>query len=182
MSQTLSCDICVIGAGSGGLSVAAGAAQLGARTVLIEGGTMGGDCLNVGCVPSKSLIAAARLAGSWRHGQRFGIAFAPPRIDFAAVGDHVAQVIATLAPHDSVERFEALGVTVLRAEAKFADPRTVHAGGATIRALTVTTSVGLGMAGEWITPVMIGAMFVWAMELGPPGVPSIVVLESQLSA
>src|SRR5579862_3072634 len=112
----LSPDLCVIGAGAGGLAVAAGAAQMGASVVLVERGVMGGDCLNVGCVPSKSLIAAAALAHQWRRGGEMGVAYAPPNIDVAAVGDGVARVVAGLAPHDSVERFEGLGVTVLRAE------------------------------------------------------------------
>jgi len=126
-------DLCVIGAGAGGLAVAAGAAQLGAEVVLVERGRMGGDCLNYGCVPSKSLLAAARLAGAWRHGAEFGIRYAPPQIDFAAVVDSIDRVIARLAPNDSEERFVGLGVTVIRAEARFIDHRTVQAGDATIR-------------------------------------------------
>ncbi len=133
MTRQLTPDLCVIGAGAGGLAVAAGAAQLGARVVLIERGAMGGDCLNFGCVPSKSLLAASRLADIWRRSPRFGVAYAAPEIDFAAVGDSVAQVVATIAPNDSVERFERLGVTVLRAEARFASARTVQAGEALIR-------------------------------------------------
>jgi pyruvate/2-oxoglutarate dehydrogenase complex dihydrolipoamide dehydrogenase (E3) component len=97
-------DLCVIGAGAGGLAVAAGAAQLGAEVVLVERGRMGGDCLNYGCVPSKSLLAAARLAGAWRHGPEFGIRYGPPQIDFAAVVDSIDRVIARLAPNDSEER------------------------------------------------------------------------------
>jgi pyruvate/2-oxoglutarate dehydrogenase complex dihydrolipoamide dehydrogenase (E3) component len=85
MAKKIKADICVIGAGSGGLSVAAGAAQLGAKTVLIERGAMGGDCLNTGCVPSKALIAAAKHAHDMRDGERFGIARAEPQIDFAKV-------------------------------------------------------------------------------------------------
>src|SRR5882672_10985353 len=103
-------DLCVIGAGAGGLAVAAGAVQLGASVVLVERGEMGGDCLNVGCVPSKSLIAAAKLAHQWRRGAELGVGHNPPEIDFAAVGDSVARVIARLAPHDSIERFKGLGV------------------------------------------------------------------------
>jgi pyruvate/2-oxoglutarate dehydrogenase complex dihydrolipoamide dehydrogenase (E3) component len=128
MSRTLAADLCVIGAGSGGLAVAAGAAQMGAKVVLIERGLMGGDCLNFGCVPSKSLLAAARAADLWRRGAALGLAYAPPRIDFAAVGDSVQQVIAGIAPNDSAERFEGLGVRVLRAEACFTSPRAVRAG------------------------------------------------------
>ena len=104
--------ICVIGAGSAGLSVAAGAAQLGAPTVLVEGHEMGGDCLNTGCVPSKALLAAAKAARRWRGERAFGVTYAPPSVDFAAVNRHVHEVIAAIAPNDSVERFEGLGVKV----------------------------------------------------------------------
>jgi pyruvate/2-oxoglutarate dehydrogenase complex dihydrolipoamide dehydrogenase (E3) component len=133
MTRPLTPDLCVIGAGAGGLAVAAAAAQLGAEVVLVERGAMGGDCLNFGCVPSKSLLAGARLASLWRRAPRFGLAYTPPQIDFAAIGDSVTQVIADIAPNDSVERFEALGVTVLRAEARFAGPHAVHAGKVEIR-------------------------------------------------
>ena len=133
MSRYFAPDLCVIGAGSGGLAVAAGAAQMGAEVVLVERGIMGGDCLNFGCVPSKSLLAAARIADLWRRGAGLGIAYARPRIDFAAVADSVQRVIAEIAPNDSAERFEGLGVRVLRAEARFTSPRTAHAGGVEIR-------------------------------------------------
>jgi pyruvate/2-oxoglutarate dehydrogenase complex dihydrolipoamide dehydrogenase (E3) component len=133
MSRPLAPDLCVIGAGSGGLAVAAGAAQMGADVVLIERGAMGGDCLNFGCVPSKSLLAAARIAALGRRGAALGIAYAPPCIDFAAVGDSIQRVIAAIAPNDSVERFEGLGVRVVRAEARFTDPRTVRAGNTEVR-------------------------------------------------
>ena len=121
-------DLCVIGAGSGGLSIAAGASQMGASVVLIERDRMGGDCLNVGCVPSKALIAAAGAAEAARGAGRFGIRLGPPEIDFAAVHDHVHGVIAAIAPHDSVERFEALGVTVIQEHGRFTGPGTVVAG------------------------------------------------------
>jgi pyruvate/2-oxoglutarate dehydrogenase complex dihydrolipoamide dehydrogenase (E3) component len=133
MSRPLAPDLCVIGAGSGGLAVVAGAAQMGADVVLIERGAMGGDCLNFGCVPSKSLLAASRVADLGRRGAALGIAYASPRIDFAAVGDSIQRVIAAIAPHDSVERFEGLGVRVLRAEARFTDPHTVCAGTTAVR-------------------------------------------------
>jgi len=94
---------------------------------------MGGDCLNFGCVPSKSLLAASRVADLGRRGAALGIAYASPRIDFAAVGDSIQRVIAAIAPHDSVERFEGLGVRVLRAEARFTDRRTVRAGNTEVR-------------------------------------------------
>jgi pyruvate/2-oxoglutarate dehydrogenase complex dihydrolipoamide dehydrogenase (E3) component len=134
-------DVCVIGAGSAGLTVAAAARSFGHSVVLVERGRMGGDCLNYGCVPSKSLIAAARHAAAAGDGARFGI-HAEPRIDFAAVADHVHDVIAAIAPHDSVERFERLGVTVLQASARFLDARTVEAGGETIRARRFVVATG----------------------------------------
>jgi pyruvate/2-oxoglutarate dehydrogenase complex dihydrolipoamide dehydrogenase (E3) component len=133
MTGHLAPDLCVIGAGSGGLAVAAGAAQMGAEVVLVERGAMGGDCLNFGCVPSKSLLAAARIADFWQRGAEFGVSYARPQIDFAAVADSVQRVIADIAPNDSVERFEGLGVRVLRAEARFTSPRTVRARGVEIR-------------------------------------------------
>jgi pyruvate/2-oxoglutarate dehydrogenase complex dihydrolipoamide dehydrogenase (E3) component len=140
--SNLAPDLCVIGAGAGGLAVAAGAAQMGASVVLAERGEMGGDCLNVGCVPSKSLIAAAQLAHHWQRGGELGIAFEQPTVDFAAVGDSVARVINRLALHDSVERFESLGIKVLREEAKFLDPHTVRAGTIDIRARRFVIATG----------------------------------------
>jgi pyruvate/2-oxoglutarate dehydrogenase complex dihydrolipoamide dehydrogenase (E3) component len=138
----MTCDICVIGAGSGGLSVAAAAAQLGRKVVLIEKGEMGGDCLNSGCVPSKSLIAAARLAHELRGGAAFGIRPAAPAVDFKAVHDHVHGVIAAIAPNDSVERFEKLGVRVIKAAAQFKDRETVVANGEEIRARRFVIATG----------------------------------------
>ena len=133
MTQHFAPDLCVIGAGSGGLAVAAGAAQMGAEVVLVERGAMGGDCLNFGCVPSKSLLAAARVADLWRRGAEFGVTYARPQVDFAAVADSVQRVISGIAPNDSVERFESLGVRVLHAEARFTSSRTVGAGDVEIR-------------------------------------------------
>ena len=129
--EKIACDICVIGAGSGGLSVAAGAVQMGASVVLLEGHKMGGDCLNYGCVPSKALIAAGKAAYGMKGG--FGVAGVTPEIDFAAAKDHVAQVIATIEPHDSVERFEGLGVRVIQEYGTFINDREVQAGDHIIR-------------------------------------------------
>jgi pyruvate/2-oxoglutarate dehydrogenase complex dihydrolipoamide dehydrogenase (E3) component len=134
-------DICVIGAGSGGLSVAAGAVQMGARVVLIEAGEMGGDCLNAGCVPSKALIAAAKAAEVQRNGFR-GVAPVQPQVDFGTVKDHVAAVIAGIAPVDSQERFEGLGCTVIRAFARFTSPREVQAGDHMIHARRFVIATG----------------------------------------
>ena len=135
-------DLCIIGAGSGGLSVAAGAAQMGARVVLIEKGRMGGDCLNFGCVPSKALIAAAAAAETVRSAGRFGVNGHEPEVDYPALRDHIRGVIAAIAPHDSVERFEGLGVTVIQAAARFTGPREVTAGDTTVRARRFVVATG----------------------------------------
>lgn len=142
MSDILETDICVIGGGSGGLSVAAGASQMGAPTVLIEGGEMGGDCLNYGCVPSKALLAASHHAHAWTQAAPFGITATAPKVDFAAVVDHVRNVIDGIAPVDSQERFEGLGVTVIRDWARFIDECTVEAGGQRIRARRFVIATG----------------------------------------
>ena len=118
-------DLAIIGAGASGLSVATGAAQLGARVALIERNRMGGDCLNTGCVPSKALLAASRVARTMQGAGRFGITPVRPEIDWYRLRDHVHGVITDIAPTDSEERFSHLGVTVLRAEARFADPATL---------------------------------------------------------
>ncbi|MFT7391183.1 MAG: pyruvate/2-oxoglutarate dehydrogenase complex dihydrolipoamide dehydrogenase (E3) component [Paracoccaceae bacterium] len=141
-SGALRPDILVIGAGSGGLSMAAGAARLGASVVLVEGGEMGGDCLNTGCVPSKSLLAAAKAAHAMTAGAKFGVTPAVPQVDFAAAKDHVAGVIADIAPHDSQERFEGLGVEVIRGWARFAGPEVVEVGDLTIRARRTVIATG----------------------------------------
>ncbi len=142
MTDTIEADLCVIGAGSGGLTVAAGGAQMGARVVLIEKGEMGGDCLNYGCVPSKALLAAGHAAQVMRDAGRFGIAEVEPEIDFAAVHAHVRGVIDGIAPTDSQERFEGMGVTVIRAAARFTGPREVEAGGQRIRARRFVVATG----------------------------------------
>lgn len=142
MTQSINTDICVIGAGSGGLSVAAAAGQMGAKTVLVEKGRMGGDCLNFGCVPSKSLISAGRVADSIRRAEQFGIEAQEPRVDFSRVHDHVHEVIGSIAPQDSVERFRALGVNVIQAPARFISPREVDADGVRITAKRFVIATG----------------------------------------
>lgn len=146
MSATIKADIAVIGGGSGGLSVAAGAAQLGAEVVLIEKGRMGGDCLNFGCVPSKSLIAAAHAAHTVRSAGRFGVNGHEPAIDFIKVRDHVRGVIATIAPHDSVERFESLGVRVLQGAGRFVGPNAVEVSGRRVEARRFVIATGSSAA------------------------------------
>jgi pyruvate/2-oxoglutarate dehydrogenase complex dihydrolipoamide dehydrogenase (E3) component len=135
-------DIAVIGAGSGGLTVAAAAAQFGQRVVLFEKGEMGGDCLNYGCVPSKALLAAAKHAHAIRSAAAYGIASQEPGVDFPRVMAHVRRAIAAIAPHDSQERFEKLGVTVIRALARFEDQTTVGAGGQSYSARRIVVATG----------------------------------------
>lgn len=135
-------DLIVIGAGAGGLSVAAGAAQMGARVALIEAGEMGGDCLNSGCVPSKALIAAAGAAVAGRDADRLGITTGPVTVDFPKVMAHVKNTIAAIAPHDSQERFEGLGVTVYREWARFVAPRKVQVGDQTLTARRIVVACG----------------------------------------
>ncbi len=142
----LKADICVIGGGSGGLSVAAGAVQMGASVVLIEKGKMGGDCLNTGCVPSKALIAAAHVAHTPRKGGEFGIPNFDPAVEFPAVHRHVHGVIGAIAPHDSVERFEALGVKVIAAAARFVSRNEVEAGPYRIEARRFVIATGSSAA------------------------------------
>jgi pyruvate/2-oxoglutarate dehydrogenase complex dihydrolipoamide dehydrogenase (E3) component len=142
VTDTIRCDICIIGAGSAGLSVAAAASQLGAATVLVERGKMGGDCLNTGCVPSKALLAAAKAAAGVRRAASFGIAAGEPVVDFAAVMRHVHETIAAIAPMDSEQRFAGLGTRVIRATARFTGPREIVAGETTIRARRFVVATG----------------------------------------
>jgi pyruvate/2-oxoglutarate dehydrogenase complex dihydrolipoamide dehydrogenase (E3) component len=135
-------DLCIIGAGSAGLSLAAGAAQLGLSVVLFEAGEMGGDCLNYGCVPSKALIAAAKQAQNMREAHKFGVAADEPRVDWMQVKAHVQGVIAAIAPNDSQERFESLGVIVIRERARFEDPGTIVSASARVRAKRMVIATG----------------------------------------
>ncbi|WP_417516922.1 dihydrolipoyl dehydrogenase family protein [Minwuia sp.] len=142
MTDRIETDLCIIGGGSGGLSVAAGAAQMGAPTVLIEGGKMGGDCLNYGCVPSKSLLAAGHYASAWKGSARFGVEMGEPKVDFARVNDHVRDVIAGIEPHDSQERFEGFGVKVFRDKARFVSANEVQTGDTVIKARRIVVATG----------------------------------------
>ncbi|HAW45805.1 MAG TPA: dihydrolipoamide dehydrogenase [Roseovarius sp.] len=135
-------DLLVIGAGSGGLSIAAGAVQMGASVVLLEGHRMGGDCLNFGCVPSKALIASGKAAHAQANAVQFGIADVVPQVDYAAAKDHVADVIAQIAPVDSQERFEGLGVRVIREYGEFISPTEVRAGAHIISARRTVIATG----------------------------------------
>ncbi|MEJ1937233.1 FAD-dependent oxidoreductase, partial [Nostoc sp. NIES-2111] len=134
MAEAVTPDLCVIGAGSAGLSAAGLAGAFGVPCVLVERARMGGECLNVGCVPSKALLAAAHAAQSAREAGRFGIEAGPVSVDFPRVMAHVRDVIASIAPTDSQARFTAIGVRVLRGEAAFTGPKTLAVGDTTIRA------------------------------------------------
>lgn len=140
--ERIEADICVIGAGSGGLSVAAGAVQMGARVVLVEGDHMGGDCLNTGCVPSKALLASAAAAEAVRGAGRYGVTAADTGADFAAVMARVGAVIDEIAVVDSQERFEGLGCRVLRGWARFVSPREVVVGDVVVRARRFVIATG----------------------------------------
>lgn len=135
-------DLCVIGAGSAGLSMTAGAAMLGRNVVLFEGAEMGGDCLNHGCVPSKAILKAGKIAQAQRSGEKFGIAPVDPEVDWETVKAHIRGVIETIAPVDSVERFEGLGATVITEYAKFVDANTVESETTRVRAKRFVVAVG----------------------------------------
>lgn len=128
MTSSMRFDVCVIGAGSAGLSVASGTAQLGLSTALIEHAEMGGDCLNTGCVPSKALLSVTRSRSA--------------SADRAQINAYVRNAQAAIAPHDSQERFEGMGVTVIRQSARFIDETTVVAGKAQISAGTFVIATG----------------------------------------
>ena len=140
--ERIKADVLVIGAGSGGLSVAAGASQMGAKVVLLEGHEMGGDCLNYGCVPSKALIATGKAAYAQSHAAQYGVADASPQVDYAAAKDHVADVIAQIAPVDSQERFEGFGIKVIREFGRFISETEVQAGDTVITARRIVIATG----------------------------------------
>ena len=142
MTEELKPDICIIGGGAGGIAVAAGAAQLGAKVVLIEKGQLGGDNLYRGTVPSKALIAAARRAQNARQTRGFGITPLTPVINFRAVSEHIQSVIAAIAPNESAERLAGFGVKVLRGFARFAGRDCVMAGDRQIKARHVVIATG----------------------------------------
>ncbi|MEO9458493.1 MAG: FAD-dependent oxidoreductase [Lentilitoribacter sp.] len=142
MSKTITPDICVIGGGSGGLSVAAAAAAFGVEVVLLEKGKMGGDCLNYGCVPSKAIIAAGNHARAAVDGKKFGVHVDKVDVNFAEVNAHIKDVIGGIAPHDSPERFRSLGVNVIEQAGVFIDADTVQAGDTIIKARRYVIATG----------------------------------------
>ena len=122
-------DLVVLGGGTAGLVSSVIAAGIGARVALVERERTGGDCLWTGCVPSKSLIAAARLAHRMRHAEHVGLTPVRPEIDFAGVMARVHRAIATIEPHDSPARLRAEGVEVIEGEGRFVDRSTLEVGG-----------------------------------------------------
>jgi len=135
-------DLAVIGGGSAGLSIAAAAAHIGQRVVLFEKGRMGGDCLNCGCVPSKSLIAIARRADRVLRADSLGLKSTLGPVDSESIGSRIQSVIGALESHDSQERFEKLGVEVLRHKARFSGPDRIEAGGKQYRARRYVIATG----------------------------------------
>jgi pyruvate/2-oxoglutarate dehydrogenase complex dihydrolipoamide dehydrogenase (E3) component len=142
MAETLRPDICVIGGGPGGLSVAVAAAAFGVPTVLVEGRKLGGDCLNTGSVPSKALLAAARRAEATRNAKMFGVEGRDTRVNFPDVHRHIHAAIAAVAPDNSTERLTGLGVRVVHAQARFRDRNTIVAGDIEIRARRFVIATG----------------------------------------
>ncbi len=148
-------NLVVIGAGAAGLVTAYIGAAVKARVTLIETNKMGGDCLNYGCVPSKALIRSAKLAHQIRHGERYGLQTAQPSFSFRTIMARIHEVIRTIEPHDSVQRYTALGVEVLQGYARIIDPWTVDvalASGTTQRLTTRSIVIAAG-ASPFIPPL-----------------------------
>ena len=136
-------NLVVIGAGTAGLVTAAGAAGLGARVALIEREFLGGDCLNVGCVPSKALIRAARAAAQVRDAAQFGIRVPPGvQVDFPCVMERMRRLRSGISPHDSAQRFRGLGVDVFLGTARFTGRETVEVDGRTLHFTKAVIATG----------------------------------------
>ncbi len=142
MGKKYDANLIVIGAGSGGLVTAYIAAAVKAKVILIEQGQMGGDCLNSGCVPSKSLIASARFLHDLKNARELGIRQASAEFDFADVMKRIKRVIDSIAPHDSAERYTALGVEVIQAKAVITSPHTVRVNGQELWAKNIVIAAG----------------------------------------
>lgn len=141
-TSPLTPDICVIGGGAAGLSVAAAASAFGVPVVLIEQGKMGGECLNTGCVPSKALLATAHRFARLKSLPEFGVSTGESTIDWAKVRAHIQGVIAAIAPNDSEQRFRGLGVQVIKGTARFTDRDTLVVGDTTIKAARFVVATG----------------------------------------
>lgn len=135
-------DLAVLGAGSGGLVAAVGATKLGLSVVLINGGPIGGDCLNFGCVPSKALLHAARTARAARRAARFGVHVGSVRVDYEAVKQHVRSVQDGIRQHEDAPWFRAMGMDVIEDYASFADAHTIEVSGRRITARTILVATG----------------------------------------
>ena len=135
-------NVIVIGAGTAGLVTAAGTAGLGGRVALIERNLMGGDCLNFGCVPSKALISSARLVQQIREAEKWGLDRQSPQFDFKKIFERMRARRAKIAPNDSQERFESLGVDVFRGEARFVSPYEIQVDAQKLRARNFVITTG----------------------------------------
>ena len=135
-------NVVVIGGGTGGLVVAAGTAGLGGRVALVEHHKMGGDCLNYGCVPSKALIRSARVAATMRRAALYALEPADPAVAYTRVIRRVKEIRSKIEPHDSVERFEGLGVDVFLGEATLESARVVRVGATALRARHIVLATG----------------------------------------
>ena len=135
-------NLIVIGAGSGGLVSSYIAAAVNAKVTLIERHKMGGDCLNTGCVPSKALIKSAKVASLIKRADEFGINVPESSINFAAVMERVQSTIKKIEPHDSIERYESLGVECIEGEAKITSPWTVEVNGKTLSTRSIIIATG----------------------------------------
>jgi pyruvate/2-oxoglutarate dehydrogenase complex dihydrolipoamide dehydrogenase (E3) component len=169
--KNLKADIAIIGAGAAGLVTAAGAASLGRKVVLFEAGEMGGDCLNYGCVPSKAILTAAHKAHGVREAARWGVEAELKRVDFARVRETIAEAIAAIEPNDSQERFEGLGVTVVRERARFAGPRTLESDTVSVTAKRILIASGTraripGIEGLKDLPYLTNET-IWSLETLP---------------
>ncbi len=148
--KTFDRDVIVIGAGSGGLVAALIVATVKGKVTLIEKHKMGGDCLNTGCVPSKALIRSAKLAADMNRGPALGFRKMKPDFDFADVMDRVQRIIKTIEPHDSVERFEGLGVNVAIGEAKILSPWSVAVNDQVLTTRSIIIATG---AAPFVPPI-----------------------------
>ncbi len=135
-------DIAIIGAGSGGLVVASGAAGLGAKVLLIEANKMGGDCLNYGCVPSKTFLKSAHLVNQMKKSRHYGINEVNYTVSLSKIMDRVKEVIEEIAPHDSIERFESLGVTVKKGFGKIVNEHEIEVEGEVVSAKRIVIATG----------------------------------------
>lgn len=135
-------DLTVIGGGAGGLNVASGAVQLGARVALVEKKKLGGDCLYYGCVPTKTLVHSAKVASLIKRSKEFGLHDTNPSFDFKNIMNHMRAIISKIGEHDDPKRFEDMGVKVFFGDGKFIDPHTFELEGKTITSKKFVIATG----------------------------------------